>query len=30
MSAVSMEIAEDWQTADRRHVIFSDQEMVQG
>lgn len=30
VSAVLMEIAEDWQTADKRYVTFSDEEVVEG
>jgi len=30
VSAVLMEISEDWQTAERRYVVFTDQPAIEG
>ena len=30
VSAVLMEISEDWQTAERRYVVFTDENAIEG
>ena len=30
VSAILMEISEDWQTAERRYVVFDDQQAIKG
>lgn len=30
VNAIVMEIAEDWQTADKRYLTFSDQDVIRG
>jgi hypothetical protein len=30
VSAILMEISEDWQTAERRYVVFTEQDAIEG